>query len=70
MDSIVDMLFLRHFYGLLEKTKLTSDGYMELALKRSYGEGSCLLKPVGKKIIVSTTDITFRRENGHIARDR
>jgi AraC-like DNA-binding protein len=70
MDSIVDMLFLRHLYGLLEKTKITGDGYMELVLKRSYGEGSCLLKPIGKTIIVSTTDITFRRENGHIARDQ
>ena len=70
MDSIVDMLFLRHFHGLLKKTNITGDGYMELILKQSYGEGFCLLKPVGKTIIVSTTDITFRQTNGHIARDQ
>ena len=72
MNSFVDMLFLQNFFihGFLGKTKLTGGGSMELVPKRSYGEGACLVKPAGKKIIVSSTDITYRQSVEHIAKEQ
>jgi AraC-like DNA-binding protein len=63
MHSISEMLFLHHLskYGLLERTKITRAGYMELLPRRSYAEGTCLLKPVGKSLVVSAANLSFRQ---------
>jgi AraC-like DNA-binding protein len=70
MDSINDFLFYRHLEEVLDKTKLTRDGYMELIPKRFYAEGSCLVRPAGTKIVVSATDLTFRHTIEHIVREQ
>jgi AraC-like DNA-binding protein len=62
MDSIIDMLFPYIFKcGFSEKGKPAGDGPMGFALKRSYGEGAYLLKPIGKSLMVSVTDLNYRR---------
>jgi AraC-like DNA-binding protein len=66
MDSLIDILFLRHLEGYLEKVKLSVDGYMELVPKKAYGKGSCFLKPAGKKIVVNITDLIYQQPITHI----
>jgi AraC-like DNA-binding protein len=62
MDSIVDMLFPYVFKcGFLQKGKSIGDGPMNFSLKQSYGEGAYLLKPAGKSLVVSVTDLNYRR---------
>jgi AraC-like DNA-binding protein len=63
MDTIIDMLFLPHLfkYGFVEKAKCTEDGTIGFALQRSYGEGTYLMKPVGKSLAVSVTDFRYRQ---------
>jgi AraC-like DNA-binding protein len=72
MHSISEMLFLRHLskYGLLERTKITRDGYMELLPRRSYVEGTCLLKPAGKSLVVSVANLNYRQPIEQIIRDQ
>jgi AraC-like DNA-binding protein len=62
MDSIVDMLFCPQLFknGFVEKTK-HRDGPMIFSLKRSYGEGTFLVKPVGKSLAVGVSDFRYRR---------
>ncbi|MDR1901295.1 MAG: AraC family transcriptional regulator [Treponema sp.] len=60
MDTIIDML-LNPLSQFLENTKLDRDGNIELILKRSYGEGTGLLKPAGKSLVVALTNLEFRR---------
>jgi hypothetical protein len=62
MDSIIDMLFPYIFKcGFSEKGKPSGDSPIGFTLKRSYGEGAYLLKPVGKSLMVSVTDLNYRR---------
>jgi hypothetical protein len=72
MDSIGDIFLLPHFfmYDLLESIKHSSDGNIELAPKRSSGEGSYLLKPIGKSIAVSMANLNFRQSAAYIAKDQ
>jgi AraC-like DNA-binding protein len=62
MDSLIETLFLHRLSkdGLLKKTKITGDGHIELIPKRSYAEGTNLLKPVGKSLVVSVSGLHFR----------
>jgi AraC-like DNA-binding protein len=66
------MLFLRHFFihDFLKDTKISGAGHIELAPRRSYGEGTCLLKPVGKTVAVSATNLTYRQPIENIAREQ
>jgi AraC-like DNA-binding protein len=72
MDSIMDMLFLDRFFrhGFLESVKPAKSGHIELIIKRSYGEGSCLMKQAGKSLVVSMTNFGFRRPLEIIEKDR
>jgi AraC-like DNA-binding protein len=69
--SIVEMLFLHNLSqcGLLERTKITKDGYMEIVSRHSYVEGTELLKPVGKDIVVNVANIKFRQAVDYITKD-
>jgi hypothetical protein len=62
MDSLIETLFLHRLSkdGLLKKTKIAGDGHIELIPKRFYAEGTNLLKPVGKSLVVSVSGIHFR----------
>jgi AraC-like DNA-binding protein len=63
MYSLIETLFLHRLSkdGLLEKTKITGDGHIELIPKRSYAVGTHLLKPAGKSLVVSLPNISFRQ---------
>jgi AraC-like DNA-binding protein len=63
MDSLIETLFLHRLSkdGLLEKTKITGDGHIELTPKRFYAEGTQLLKPAGKSLVVSVPNLSFRQ---------
>jgi AraC-like DNA-binding protein len=63
MNSLIEILFLHRLSkgGLLEKTKITGDGHIELIPKRSYAEGTHPLKPVGKSLVVSAPNFSFRQ---------
>ncbi|MDR1239118.1 MAG: AraC family transcriptional regulator [Treponema sp.] len=73
MDSIIGDLLLaqlrRYESDHLEKIKLTRDGHIELITRRSCGEGTCLLKPAGKNLSVSVTNLTYRQPIEHISKD-
>ena len=72
MNSILDMLFLHRFskYGFLEKIKPARDGHVELVVKRSYGEGACLMKQAGKSLVVSVTNSIFRKPVEIVEKDQ
>ena len=53
----------------MKRVKLDRDGHIELQPKRSYGEGTALLKPAGKSLMVSVSDLTYRQPIDHISRD-
>ena len=63
MDSIVDMLFFPQLFkcGFAEKAKYSREDPMDFPLRPSYGAGRCLLKPVGKGIVVCVTDYSYQR---------
>jgi hypothetical protein len=63
MDSLIETLYLHRLSkdGLLKKTKITGDGRIELIPRRFYAEGTQLLKPVGKSLVVSVPDISYRQ---------
>jgi AraC-like DNA-binding protein len=63
IDLLIEKLFIRRLSreGVLEKTKITRDGRIELFPKRSYAEGSHLLKSAGKSILVSRPNLSFRQ---------
>jgi AraC-like DNA-binding protein len=63
MDSITDMLFFPQLFkcGFMEKANCSRDDLMVFSLRRSYGEGTCLLKPVGKGVVVCVTDYNCQR---------
>jgi AraC-like DNA-binding protein len=63
MHSLIETLFLHRLSkaGLLEKTKITGGGHIELILNRSYVEGTQLLKPAGKSLVVSAPNFSYRR---------
>jgi AraC-like DNA-binding protein len=71
MDSLIDMFLLRQFSILdwLKTTKCTRDGCIELTPRRSYGEGTCLLKPICKTVAVNTGSLTYRQSFEHIIKD-
>ncbi|MDR1900898.1 MAG: AraC family transcriptional regulator [Treponema sp.] len=62
MDSIVDMLFFPQLFkcGFSEKAK-HRNGPMYFSLRRSYGEGTFLVKPVGKSLAVGVSDFCYRQ---------
>lgn len=53
----------------MKRVKLNREGYIELIPKRFYGEGSGLLKPAGKSLMVSVSDLTYRLPIDHTSRD-
>jgi AraC-like DNA-binding protein len=55
--------------GLLERTKITGDGHIELIPRKSCAGGMYLLKPAGKSLVVSVANITFRQPVTYTARD-
>jgi AraC-like DNA-binding protein len=71
MDSLVETLFLHRLSknGFLEKTKVTEDGHIEVIPQRFYAGGTCLLKPVGKSLVVSATNLSFRLPVEYTVRD-
>ena len=72
MNSLADMLFTRHFFihDFLEKAQQSADGYIDLSPKKSMGEGLCRIRPAGKKMVVSTTDLVYTQTIEHIAQDQ
>jgi AraC-like DNA-binding protein len=72
MDSLVEMLFLHRISkeNLLEKTKIAEDGRIELIPRRPYAEGNYLLKPVGKSIVISAANLSFRQPYEYIVKDQ
>jgi AraC-like DNA-binding protein len=73
MDSSIGELFLCHLsrseYNHLGKINLNRDGHIELMPRRSWGEGLCLLKPAGKSLSVSVTDLSFREPIEFVSND-
>jgi AraC-like DNA-binding protein len=63
VDSLIETLYLHRLSkaGFLEKTKLTGDGHIELTPKRFYAEGTQLLKPAGKSLVVSIPNFSYRQ---------
>jgi AraC-like DNA-binding protein len=72
MYELSERLFLRHLSrdGLLEKTRITREGHMELLPRRSYVEGTCLLKQAGKSLVITSTNLNFRQPVEHSAKDQ
>jgi AraC-like DNA-binding protein len=66
MDSSIGELFLHCIrsgeYNRLVKINLNRDGRIELIPRRFYGEGTGFLKPAGKSLLVSTTNLNYRRQ--------
>jgi AraC-like DNA-binding protein len=64
MDSNIGDLFLHCIrsgeYNRLVRIHLNRDGRIELMPKRFYGEGTGFLKPAGKSLLVSTTNLNYR----------
>ena len=76
MESIMERLVLPYmlkeecdYCDYMERGKLNRDGHIELIPKRFYGEGTGLLKPAGKSLMVSVSDITYRQPIKHTSRD-
>jgi AraC-like DNA-binding protein len=71
MNSLIETLFLHRLSkgGFLKRTKITGDGHIELVLDRSFAEGNCLLKPAGKSLAVSITNLSLRSPVEYIAMD-
>jgi AraC-like DNA-binding protein len=69
MDSSIGELFLHCIrsgeYNRLVRIHLNRDGRIELTPRRFYGEGTGLLKPAGKSLLVSTTTFNYRRPIEH-----
>ncbi|MDR1507722.1 MAG: AraC family transcriptional regulator [Treponema sp.] len=63
VDSLIETLYLHRLSkaGFLEKTKITGDGHIELTPKRFYAEGTQLLKPAGKSLVVSIPNFSYRQ---------
>jgi AraC-like DNA-binding protein len=63
MISLIETLYLHRLSkaGFLERTKIARDGHIELLPKRFYAEGTQLLKPIGKSLVVSVPNISFRQ---------
>ncbi|MDR0628943.1 MAG: AraC family transcriptional regulator [Treponema sp.] len=63
MNSLIETLYLHRLSkaGFLEKTKITGDGHIELIPRRFYAEGTQLLKPAGKSLVVSVPNFSYRQ---------
>jgi AraC-like DNA-binding protein len=63
LDSLIETLFIHRLSkdGLLKNTKITEDGHIELIPKRSYAEGTHLVKPAGKSLVVSVPNLSYRQ---------
>jgi AraC-like DNA-binding protein len=61
--SLIETLFLHRLSkaGFLERTKITGNGHIELIPKRFYAEGTQLLKPIGKSLVVSMPNFSYRQ---------
>jgi AraC-like DNA-binding protein len=72
MSSIVEQFFLSRQPGdgILEKTKITREGYIEVLPNRSCAEGIYLLKPAGKSLVVCAPNLNIRQPVKHIVQDR
>jgi AraC-like DNA-binding protein len=71
MYSLIEKLFLHRLSkdGFLEKTKIAGNGHIEVIPKRCYAEGTSLFKAVGKSLVVSATNLSFRSSVGNIVRN-
>jgi AraC-like DNA-binding protein len=72
MPSLIETLFLHRLSkaGLLKNSKTTGNGHIELVPKRSYAEGTQLLKPAGKSLVVSVPNFSYRQPINYTIADQ
>ena len=63
MNSLIETLYLHRLSkaGFLKRTKISGDGYIELIPRRFYAEGTQLLKPAGKSLVVSVPNVSYHQ---------
>jgi AraC-like DNA-binding protein len=63
MYPLIETLYLHRLSeaGFLKRTKIAGDGHIELTPMSFYAEGTQLLKPAGKSLVVSVPDISYRQ---------
>jgi AraC-like DNA-binding protein len=72
MDSLIEMLFLHRMSkeNLLERTKMTRGGHIELIPKQSYAGGTYLVRPAGKSLVVSVANLSLRQPFEYFVKDQ
>jgi hypothetical protein len=72
VNSLIETLFLHRLSkeGLLKNTKISKGGHIELIPRRQYAEGNYLLKPVGKSLVVSAANLSFRQPYEYLVKDQ
>ena len=63
MNSLIEMLFAHSIAknDLVEMTKITGNGHIEVIPNRAYADGNYLLKPAGKNLVVCAANLSFRK---------
>jgi hypothetical protein len=71
MDSLVELFFLSRLSGdnILKTAKFAGDGLIKLLPKRSFADGSYLVKQAGKSLLVCEANLSFRQPVKHIVKD-